>query len=536
MKVLTYILVFIFVLKLDSISAATIITVANGSSIQVAIDNAIDGDIIKVAAGTFNESLIINQKSIILKGGFSDDFTTQNTEQYITIITSINTNTVALMLTSCTNVTIDGFIIKNGRRGIEMNDILWPIVSDNITISNNIIESNGIETDVNFKGGGLKLIGSNIFIQNNIIRNNNAGRGGGLAISGIDNFILDANIIEDNIGHGDHGGGVTMHGTGLVSNNIISRNRIGESLGYGWGGGVLAYNYDHKVIRFNNNIWTENYSSGSGGAMIIDEGCVAYLENELFYNNICPQGSQLLIDDYNGPESASVVEITNSTFFGESSFQIDGSFVTIKNSIIWDPNLSNNTDTLLRNDNFYVHSGGTLDISYSCFQLPSYLNTGVGNININPLFVDAVGDDFHLKSTYGHWEDFNWIIDNENSHAIDSGDPNDAFNLEPINNGSRINMGCYGNTMQASKSNSTLSVENVNLIKVNLFPNPVKELLTIDIANSVLKNVLIYDELGQKLMESTAKNINVSNLNSGMYFVEISTESGKKIVKKIIKY
>lgn len=538
MKSVTYILVFILLLKIDTISAA-IITVASGSSIQAAVDSAVDGDTIKVAAGIFNESITINQKSIILEGGYSNDFAIQNRNLYITIINSIDSNTVAVMITSCVYTTVDSFTIRNGRRGIEMNDVLWPIVSDNITISNNIIENNGSTTEQHFRGGGIKVIGSNVFIQNNIIRNNDAMRGGGIAIDGIENFILDANTIEDNIGHSDHGGGIIMYGTGLVSNNMIRRNRVGESLGYGWGGGAHAYNYDHQVIHFNHNIWADNYAATIGGAMIIDEGCVAYLDNELFYNNVTTEnrGSQLHIDDYNGAGSESVAEITNSTFFGIGCIYVDNSIVTIKNSIVWSPDSNSNTDSNPSNDDFYViDNGSAFNISYSSFQDPDYINTGIGNSNFDPLFTNPNSGDFHLQSTFGHWDSANWIIDSQDSPAIDTGDPSSVFNLEPNSNGNRVNMGCYGNTIEASKSSNTLSIVNTDLIKVKIFPNPVKELLTINTGKDILKKVFIYGELGQKIMESTTKNINVSNLSSGMYFVEIRTKNRRKIIKKIVKY
>jgi len=79
---------------------------------------------------------------------------------------------------------------------------------------------------------------------------------------------------------------------------------------------------------------------------------------------------------------------------------------------------------------------------------------GEGNINVDPLFVDAEDGDCHLKSEAGRWNPVSesWVIDDVTSPGIDAGDPNSPVGDEPEPNGGRINMGAYGGTVQASKS------------------------------------------------------------------------------------
>jgi hypothetical protein len=77
----------------------------------------------------------------------------------------------------------------------------------------------------------------------------------------------------------------------------------------------------------------------------------------------------------------------------------------------------------------------------------------------DPLFADEAAGDYHLKSKGGRWNPATGrctIRDAVHSPCIDAGDRNSAWDLEPWPNGSRINLGAYGNTPQASK----------------LFPNP----------------------------------------------------------------
>ena len=73
----------------------------------------------------------------------------------------------------------------------------------------------------------------------------------------------------------------------------------------------------------------------------------------------------------------------------------------------------------------------------------------------DPLFVDADGGDFHLASTLGSYHDGQWTEDAQDSPGLDAGYPGDDFSAEPDPNGERINLGAYGGSEWASKSQST---------------------------------------------------------------------------------
>jgi len=101
-----------------------------------------------------------------------------------------------------------------------------------------------------------------------------------------------------------------------------------------------------------------------------------------------------------------------------------------------------------------------------------WLKWGPGNVEVDPCFVDAgywdpngtpddpnddyfVEGDYHLKSQAGRWDPAreSWVQDEVTSPCIDAGDPNSPIGEEPFPNGGRINMGAYGGTAEASKSN-----------------------------------------------------------------------------------
>ncbi|MGD9780547.1 MAG: right-handed parallel beta-helix repeat-containing protein [Kiritimatiellia bacterium] len=77
------------------------------------------------------------------------------------------------------------------------------------------------------------------------------------------------------------------------------------------------------------------------------------------------------------------------------------------------------------------------------------------SLRADPLFVDPAAGDFHLQSRGGYWSNGNWAVSTDTSWAIDAGDPTStAIANEPAPNGTRINLGAYGGTTQASKSDT----------------------------------------------------------------------------------
>ena len=107
----------------------------------------------------------------------------------------------------------------------------------------------------------------------------------------------------------------------------------------------------------------------------------------------------------------------------------------VSNCILWD----NGTDLL------------NCEVSYSCVEAGA---VGPGNISTPPIFADANGGDYHLKSERGRYRASTdeWILDDLTSPAVDGGEPYINPANERMPNGGRINMGAYGNTAYASMS------------------------------------------------------------------------------------
>ena len=78
----------------------------------------------------------------------------------------------------------------------------------------------------------------------------------------------------------------------------------------------------------------------------------------------------------------------------------------------------------------------------------------------NALLADAEGTgDLHPQSEFGRWSPTGWVNDAVTSWAVDHGNPTQDFRNEPTNHGTRINIGMYGNTPQASQGSTITNYE-----------------------------------------------------------------------------
>ena len=191
----------------------------------------------------------------------------------------------------------------------------------------------------------------------------------------------------------------------------------------------------------NNCIFTGNSGSVLRTHGRTDEGiCYPTITNCIFTGNSAGERGTIKV----GYDSHPI--ITNCTFAGNTGgycfLELDSDCtVNITNCIFW-----GNTGVVV---------GAKVVVTYSDVQGGC---TGTGNINTDPLFVNAAGGDFHLQSEAGHWTSNDWVLDSQTSPCIDAGDTASAYGNEPAPNGGRVNMGTYGNTAQASKHPPTMTV------------------------------------------------------------------------------
>ncbi|MDD2984956.1 T9SS type A sorting domain-containing protein [Flavobacterium sp.] len=86
-------------------------------------------------------------------------------------------------------------------------------------------------------------------------------------------------------------------------------------------------------------------------------------------------------------------------------------------------------------------------------------------------------------------------------------------------------------------SDCNLSNQEFKKSKVAIYPNPVNDVLNINLENSIISSVTIFNTLGQKVYfsYSTTSQINVSKLEAGAYFLKVDGLEGEyygRFVKK----
>ena len=183
-------------------------------TIQDAINNALDGDTISIAPGTYYKNLVVNRNINIIGAG--KDITIIDGQQKDSVII-INPDIIA---------TISGFTIRNGNAE---------------------------------RGGGVFINGATLTLQNSTVTGNTATYGGGIW-NGYTLTLINSQVTGNT--YGWLGGGICNCGSGLVIiNSQISGNR--KSGNDCRGGGI--YNYYGAIGKLQNSTITGNTAVYGGG-------------------------------------------------------------------------------------------------------------------------------------------------------------------------------------------------------------------------------------------------------------------------------
>ena len=431
--------------------------------ISAALDRAGDGGSVLVAAGTYPGTVRVEAVAATLVGGFAGgngagygageagDFSCSAPAANSSRIQGPGGDSVVVVSTSQA-ARVEGFHLTGGTGNVGEYATLGGgvlCVDSTATIARNVIEGNVAQGQTGQTlGGGVHLQGCDAEVAGNVISGNVADRGGAIAVDG-GAVRIRGNIVDGNRATGDHGGGIYAASPDLeITGNLVQGNEVGQELGYGWGGGIVVFGQGSAALLAGNTV-RGNAAPSIGSGTYIDDGATATLRNELLVGNRCAaQGGAGVYVDGLG-EVGSTVTIHNSTIAshdcpadvgGNALFVERNSRVEVVNSILW----GNGGDDVYTDDTSQV----TARYTDSQEELP-----GQGNLSVDPLF--AGGSDYHLQSTAGRPFDGGLVSDAQHSPAIDAGDPSTPFDAEPQPNGGRVDLGAYGATTQASRSEAS---------------------------------------------------------------------------------
>lgn len=355
-KTIFWLTVLYSFLQVVPIQAATLNVPLEYSTIQAAIMASSSTDIILVDAGIYTENINFLGKAITIESVNGAINTTIDGNQ--------NGSVVVFESGEGLNSILDGFTITNGN-------------------GTSLTEWGGSQT---FGGGILCRNYSSPKIINCIITNNTAIRGGGGIACWESSPSISNCLIKDNTA--DYGGAGIRgdYSSLIISDSVISSNSSDDG-----GGFNFRYCASPSIIGC---LIRNNTVLGEGGGISSSSSSLAITNCRIVKNTASStyngRGGGIRLG---GTSSSIIINSTISQntakYKGGGVRCVDNTSPTIINSILWG-------NTSASGSQIYLEDGLTIDITYSDVQGGW---SGEGNMDWNPLFVDAENNDFSLQKS-----------------------------------------------------------------------------------------------------------------------------------------
>ncbi len=234
------------------------------ATVQHAVDIAIEGNQILVAAGTFSGvedhsgmiQVLYIDKSVSVKGGYSPDFNTWDPAAFPTTLDAEGAGRVVSIVGTGVSAGLEGMVITGGNAsGLTVNCPPALGTTDGC-------------------GGGIMVYEAEAHIIDNIISgnlaavsaDNRSASGGGICLTRANGSVISGNLITGNFasqGERGMGGGIHMnypYGVEVLSNQVL--NNVATTGGFpAWGGGI-AIDGSGAVATISGNQIEGNQTNG----------------------------------------------------------------------------------------------------------------------------------------------------------------------------------------------------------------------------------------------------------------------------------
>ncbi|MDB9421668.1 cadherin domain-containing protein [Microcystis aeruginosa CS-563/04] len=315
-------------------------------------------------------------------------------------------------------------------------------------------------------GGAIYNTGSNLTLKDGTFNNNTASSDGGAIFSTGGTFNLtDADFVQNRATAG-LGGAVFLQTTGAtITQADFLQNRSAN------GGAIYNNSNDVSVTNTNFTLNIADASGSLGGAIYnLNSSGLQVINAAFSRNNAASAGGAIY--QLNLGVGVITTTITNSTFSGNSA----GSGSALYNQ----SNVNNSSFVISSNlrNSIIWGNGGTAIVNITGFATTTVTNsivqggfTGTGNLNVDPLFVDAINDDLRLQSTSPAINAGNNASLPADARDLD-GDSNitEAIPLDiarnPRVNGTNVDMGAFEFTQNSAPvlNDTTLTVPENSLL------------------------------------------------------------------------
>lgn len=353
-------------------------------------------------------------------------------------------------------------------------------------------------------------------------------------------------IIFENIYDTSQSGGVEENGVIFIPNNLNANNlKIKNS--------VFRNNYSNgyllKIRKFNQGLLIENTKFINN--TIVNMGLV-YVQSDSTNGYIFTRWANVLVadndinltaldifrSDWNNGSTLDVV-INNSTFVNNDYNGTYGNSITasgngsvnlnVNNSIFWQNTVNGTSATRDISNGLDEHYD--VFIRNSIANLSSNAGTYGTFSATNVTTLDPTTDNLNLDAEYKPTSASNYIVDQGDNAYYDValfGDLDLSGNDRVFN--TTIDLGAYEYNAAA------LSTDNFEInTNVFIYPNPAIDIVKIKTNQRVI-NVSLFNLKGQKVLNiANQSQINISNLPSGIYFLNITTNQSNQTIK-MLKY
>ncbi|MBN1816661.1 MAG: right-handed parallel beta-helix repeat-containing protein [Sedimentisphaerales bacterium] len=314
------------------------------------------------------------------------------------------------------------------------------IVLDGFTIRGGQAEGSNYEQQY---GAGLYCTSANLLVrQCRFVDNFAAGRGAGVYLWPETTATFEQCRLEGNHA-GQLGGGMVSYGTTTIRSCVFEGNSTVVNGGGFWG----------KAQFIERSRFFRNMAQDNDGGGIYSIASIALVQCLLASNQAEGAGGGIYACD-------SDMTVVNCTIAAnragrQGGLIVDEGHATLMNSIFWGNEDQSGTG---QEAQLFLANG---QADFCCIQGWTGQCEGMGTIDVDPLFVNAGQDDFHLKSAGGRWDPHieDWVQDTQTSRCVDAGNPGmdlgeEELRIMPPGTGPnlRINIGAYGGTSEASLS------------------------------------------------------------------------------------
>lgn len=339
--------------------------------------------------------------------------------------------------------------------------------------------------------------------------------------------------------------------------------------------------YNFNVSRKSNNILFTNCEASEGRHSFVSNGISS--ASGIVWHNSTSNGdystseghrrwSQALLFDnitFTNPNTTRLIGLYSRGSFGT------GHGWSAVNSVAWNVSMPNSNSAIIQRppnrQNYgiscngmvsgqgpfsqpvgYIENSGSAPLITSLYekQLSNRLEKGIAVDAPARFLVEKTDDDINIS-----WLD---IADDESGYVIEISYDGTTFDelIEVAANETGYNfpisqltsdifyLRMYANSTTTCPSaytytasfDFTVSTKNPKISNLEIFPNPVTDILEIRVENESISNIQLFSIDGKMIQSSFSNNkLNISNLTTGVYFIKIATSSGLNFIEKIVK-